>query len=38
VQVGNLLLARLRRDDVDELVLSVLTHGSPCGLSGDVRI
>jgi hypothetical protein len=38
VQVGTLLLARLRRDDVDELVLSALTLGSPYGLSGDVRI
>ena len=38
VQVGNLLFARLRRNDVDELVQSVLTHGSPYGLSGDVRV
>src|SRR5262245_20468114 len=32
VQIGNLLLARLGRDDVDELVLSCCAHGSPYGL------
>jgi hypothetical protein len=32
VQIGNLLLAGLGRDDVDELVLSCCAHVSPYGL------
>ena len=34
MEIGNLLVGGLRRDDVDELVLSVRAHVSPYGLSG----
>src|SRR6185436_9565233 len=34
VEIGNLLLRRVGRDDVDELVLSGRAHRSPSGLSG----
>jgi hypothetical protein len=34
VQIGNLLFARLRSDNVDELVLSRGAHVSPYGLYG----
>jgi hypothetical protein len=36
VQIGNLLLGGVRRDDVDEFVLSCSAHVSPYGLCGCI--